>query len=225
MRHCHSQGRFAAYLIEWLISESVFSLHYLLCGSAWLHWWTDCGTQGDCVSQFSAPSFRKEALALSCQVQAKWASLPLALSTVVLESATVSKKVVRGVRGGGGGVAAGDLLLKWEQGQIWWAGLKIYSWVFNGVQMRKNRYFFMRRSRVELFKLAQFSLQMWTHFKKQNELIQYFSTGMIFAGPKQTYGWLHVRRHSAAGWLQRGSHLPELPLVEKPLFPLKRPLT
>lgn len=44
----------------------------------------------------------------------------------------------------------------------------------------------MRRSRVELFKLAQFLLQMWTRFKKQNELIQDFSTGMIFAGPKQT---------------------------------------
>ncbi len=49
---------------------------------------------GRCISQFSAPSFRKRALALLCKVQAKWAPLPLALSTVVLESATVSKKVV-----------------------------------------------------------------------------------------------------------------------------------
>lgn len=51
---------------------------------------------GRCISQFSAPSFRKRALALLCKVQAKWAPLPLALSTVVLESATVSTKVVEG---------------------------------------------------------------------------------------------------------------------------------
>lgn len=39
---------------------------------------------GRCISQFSAPSFRRRALALLCRVQAKWAPLPLALSTVVL---------------------------------------------------------------------------------------------------------------------------------------------
>lgn len=37
---------------------------------------------------------------------------------------------------------AGDLLLKWKQGQIWWAGLKIYSWVFNELQVSKNLHFF-----------------------------------------------------------------------------------
>lgn len=57
----------------------------------------------------SAPSFRKGALALLCKVQAKWAPLPLALSTVVLESATVEK---------GGWRMAGDLLLKRKQGQM-----------------------------------------------------------------------------------------------------------
>lgn len=51
---------------------------------------------GRCISQFSAPSFRKQALALVCRVQAKWAPLPLAHATVVLESATVSTKVVGG---------------------------------------------------------------------------------------------------------------------------------
>lgn len=56
VRHCHSQGRFAAYLIEWLISEWVFSLHYLLCGSAWLHEWTDCSTQGDAFRNFQLPA-------------------------------------------------------------------------------------------------------------------------------------------------------------------------
>lgn len=71
----------------------------------------------------SAPSFRKWALALLCKVQAKWAPLPLALSTVVLESATVKK---------GGWRMAGGLLLKRKQGQIWWAGLRIYcvQWIF-----------------------------------------------------------------------------------------------
>lgn len=51
---------------------------------------------GRCISQFSAPSFRKQTLALLCKVQAKCAPLPPAVSTVVLESATVSKKVVEG---------------------------------------------------------------------------------------------------------------------------------
>lgn len=60
MRHYHSQGRFAAYLIEWLISESVFSLHYLPCGSAWLHRWTDCSTQGDAFRNFQLPLLESE---------------------------------------------------------------------------------------------------------------------------------------------------------------------
>lgn len=70
---------------------------------------------GRCISQFSAPGLRKRALALLRKVQAKWAPLPLALSTVVLEPAAVSKKVVEGWHG--------DLLLKWKRGQIWWADL------------------------------------------------------------------------------------------------------
>lgn len=51
---------------------------------------------GRCISQILAPSFRKQALALLCRVQAKWAPLPLAFATVVLESAPASKKVVGG---------------------------------------------------------------------------------------------------------------------------------
>lgn len=49
------KGAFAACLIEWLISESVFSLHYLPCGSAWPHWWTDCSSQGDAFRNFQLP--------------------------------------------------------------------------------------------------------------------------------------------------------------------------
>lgn len=50
---------------------------------------------GRCISQFSAPSLRKRALALLCKVRAKWAPLPLALSTVVLESAPSLKRWLR----------------------------------------------------------------------------------------------------------------------------------
>lgn len=39
---------------------------------------------GRCISQFSAPGFRRQALAVLYRAQAKWARLPLALPTVVL---------------------------------------------------------------------------------------------------------------------------------------------
>lgn len=38
----------------------VFSLHYLPCGSAWLHRWTDCSTQGDAFRNFQLPVLESE---------------------------------------------------------------------------------------------------------------------------------------------------------------------
>lgn len=89
VRHCHSQGQFAAYLIEWLISKSVF---FSPLFAAWF-----CMTAlvdrlqhtGRRISQFSAPSFRKWALAMLPMVRAKWAQLPLSLYW-----AAGSKKIV-----------------------------------------------------------------------------------------------------------------------------------
>lgn len=118
-----SFSRALCYLFNRVINLriSVFFLHYLLRVSAWLHRWTDCSTQGDTFCNFQLPATESRHWLCSVRFRPNGLHFLLLALQWCWNQPLSLKKMVWGM--------SGDLLLKWEQGQIWWrTGIKIWIW-------------------------------------------------------------------------------------------------